>query len=94
MTISYNGCSCDFCYNKFLESYKEAKSKWDQGERKIDFEIYNTSCGDGYCWEMGTNVYVNGLQLNCNGENLEDVTKAILEFLGYEDVSIEFTTQE
>jgi hypothetical protein len=65
------------------------RQKWNHDIREVVFKPYHHSCGDGCCDEYGTNVYVNGFDLNCDGEDAEQVISALIEFLNIENVSVE-----
>lgn len=86
--IFENGCTCEHCAKVSKQTFDAAKEKWDSGEREIIFKPYHHSCGDGCCDTYGTIVYVNGFDLNCDGESAEDVISNLMEFLNIENVVI------
>lgn len=61
---------------------------------KIKFEHWNYQCGDGCCDNYGTNLYLNGKQLEHPnheihdngylGEDIETGLHAVLKELGYQ----------
>jgi hypothetical protein len=83
------GCQCQTCSEHTKQNLKLARQKWNHDIREVVFKPYHHSCGDGCCDEYGTNVYVNGFDLNCDGEDAEQVISALIEFLNIENVSVE-----
>lgn len=88
MGIADQGCGCANCRDKLEKTLSQARGKWEQGCRDIVFEHYQYTCSDGCCDEYGVNVYINGFNLNCDGSDVEQVVRSLMEFLGVEDVNI------
>ena len=88
MGILDKGCNCNYCLEITKQSLKKARDKWNNGERNIILEHYHYTCSDGCCDDYGVNIIVNGFELGCDGENVENVLNGILEFLEFGNVSI------
>jgi hypothetical protein len=57
----------------------------------IELKEWDHTCGDGCCYTYGTNIYVNGEQLeNEDGTNSHQLVKAVLTKLGYTNVRVEY----
>jgi hypothetical protein len=60
-------------------------------ELLIELEEWDHTCNDGCCYTYGTNVYINGEQLeNEDGTSQSQLLKAVLNKLGYTDVRVEY----
>lgn len=94
MGILDQGCQCAACSEDTLKNYQVAKEKWDRGERIITLKSYHYSCADGCCDEYGTNVYVNGFDLNCAGDDIGAVVEGLMEFLGINNVIVDYEYDE
>lgn len=94
MSLLEQGCDCEKCLGNTAKLLDEARVKWENGVREIVFKSYSYYCGDGCCSYDGTNVFVNGFHLDSDGENAESVTKRLMEFLGVENVKIDFEYDE
>jgi hypothetical protein len=55
---------------------------------KITFKEYDSTCGDGCCYDYGMITTVNGEELEFKNTDAETIVKGILEKLGY-NVTIE-----
>jgi hypothetical protein len=53
--------------------------------KKIKIELcdWDSTCGDGCCYEYGTTIKVNGVQLEQDGTETRNAIEAILVHLGY-----------
>lgn len=89
MGLLDQGCTCDHCLNLTKQKLQAARDKWKEGKREIVFKHWHSSCGDGCCDNYGTNVYVNGFDLSCNGEDEEQIIASLMEFLNIDNVSVE-----
>jgi hypothetical protein len=56
----------------------------------IRLEDYDSTCGDGCCYNFGTITTVNGVELPYNNQDTETILRQVLEHLGYE-VDIEYS---
>ena len=62
-----------------------------EDEVLIELEEWDHTCGDGCCLTYGTNIYVNGEQLeNEDGTSSHQLLKAVLTKLGYANVRVEY----
>jgi hypothetical protein len=54
--------------------------------KKIKIELcdWDSTCGDGCCYEYGTKIKVDGIQLEQDGTETRNAIEAILVHLGYE----------
>lgn len=60
-------------------------------ELLIELEEWDTTCNDGCCYTYGTNIYINGEQLeNEDGTSQSQLLTAILSKLGYTNVKVEY----
>ena len=60
-------------------------------ELLIELEDWNHTCGDGCCYTYGTNIYINGEQIEDeDGTNPHQLLKAVLTKLGYTNVRVEY----
>jgi hypothetical protein len=60
-------------------------------ELLIELEEWDHTCNDGCCYTCGTNIYVNGEQLeDQDGTSQSQLLKAVLNKLGYTDVRVEY----
>ena len=60
-------------------------------ELLIELEDWNHTCGDGCCYTYGTNIYINGEQIEDeDGANPHQLLKAVLTKLGYTNVRVEY----
>lgn len=94
MSLLEQGCTCNSCLENTKSLLDEAREQWNSGIRNIVFKPYHYSCGDGCCDNYGTNVYVNGFNLDCDGENAESVAERLMEFLEIDGVNIDFEYEE
>lgn len=70
-----------------LEDYKDEKDE----ELLIELEEWDHTCGDGCCYTHGTNIYINGEQLEDeDGTNPHQLLTAVLNKLGYKNVQVEY----
>ena len=90
MSLLDQGCQCEKCREITKLELIEAREGWLSGNREIVFKPYHRECGDGCCDDYGTDVYVNGFNLNCDGSSAECVVEALMEFLEFDNVVIEF----
>lgn len=60
---------------------------------KLTFKDWDYTCGDGCCYDYGTDVFVNGEEVSTHQSNLEQTLRDVLEHLGYE-VEIEYEDEE
>ena len=51
---------------------------------KITFKEYESTCGDGCCYDYGMITTVNGEELEFGNTDTETIVRGILEKLGYE----------
>lgn len=57
----------------------------DKEKLIIELEYWDHECGDGCCHTYGTNIYVNGKQIeNEDGTSSHQALSAVLTHLGYE----------
>lgn len=56
----------------------------------IELEDWEYRCGDGCCYDYGTNIKVNGELLEQDGYNLPITLEAVLSYLGYKNIEIEY----
>lgn len=62
-----------------------------EDEVLIELEDWNHTCGDGCCYTYGTNIYINGEQIEDeDGTNPHQLLKAVLTKLGYTNVRVEY----
>jgi hypothetical protein len=67
-----------------LEDYKDEKDE----ELLIELEEWDHRCGDGCCYTYGTNIYINGEQIEDeDGTNPHQLLTAVLNKLGYKKIS-------
>ena len=70
-----------------LEDYIDEKDE----ELLIELEQWDHRCGDGCCYTYGTNIYINGEQLEDeDGNKPHQLLTAVLNKLGYTDVKVEY----
>ena len=70
-----------------LEDYKDEKDE----EVLIELEEWDHRCGDGCCYTYGTNIYINGEQIEDeDGTSPHQLLTAILSKLGYTNVRVEY----
>ena len=55
---------------------------------KITLKGYHYQCGDGCCDNYGTDLFLNGKELEADGESVYSSLEAVLKELGY-DVEID-----
>ena len=65
----------------------------DKQKIKLTFKDWDYTCGDGCCYDYGTDVFVNGEEVSTHQSNLEQTLRDVLEHLGYE-VEIEYEDEE
>ena len=51
---------------------------------KIELHSYVHHCGDGCCTDYGTQVKVNGVEMDSHNEDVATIITEILTHLGYE----------
>ena len=62
-----------------------------EDEVLIELEEWNHTCGDGCCSTYGTNIYINGEQIEDeDGMNPHQLLQAVLTKLGYTNVKVEY----
>lgn len=62
-----------------------------EDEVLIELEDWDHRCGDGCCYTYGTNIYINGEQIEDeDGTNPHQLLKAVLTKLGYTNVKVEY----
>lgn len=84
------GCTCPTCLERTKQTLQIARDRWKNGERYIVFEPYHYTCSDGCCDDYGTKVFVNGFDINCNGDDAVSVLAGIMEFLEVDNVEIDY----
>jgi hypothetical protein len=52
-------------------------------EIDLEFEYWEHNCGDGCCYDYGTDIHLNDKRVDFDGISLEVAVKAVLEHLGY-----------
>ena len=57
-------------------------------ETLIELREYQFKCGDGCCDNYGTDVYVNGVELELKNQDTTTIIKQVLEHLGHENVRV------
>lgn len=90
MGILDYGCTCSTCLAKTKLVLQDARDRWNNGEREIIFKPYHYTCSDGCCDDYGTKVFVNGFDINCNGDDAVSVLAGIMEFLEVDNVEIDY----
>lgn len=74
--------------NSWIKDYIEIGL---EDEVLIELEDWNHTCGDGCCYTYGTNIYINGEQIEDeDGTNPHQLLKAVLTKLGYTNVRVEY----
>ena len=61
-------------------------------EVNIELKEYWHDCGDGCCTTYGTIVKVNGVELDCQNEDVDTILQSVFEHLGYK-VNIKRTNE-
>lgn len=56
---------------------------------KVEINDYTYDCADGCCTDFGTQVIVNGVELDLHNQDIGTIVRQILEYLGYEVELIE-----
>ena len=75
------------------EIYKDKMKKTD--ELLIELEEWDSTCGDGCCYNYGINIFINGEQIEDeDGSSPQQLLKAVLNKLGYTDVKVEYKYDE
>lgn len=70
-----------------LEDYIDEKDE----ELVIELEDWNHRCSDGCCYTYGVNIYINGEQIEDeDGTSSHQLLKAVLNKLGYTNVTVEY----
>jgi hypothetical protein len=70
-----------------LEDFIDEKDE----ELLIELEEWDHTCGDGCCYTYGTNIYINGEQIeDKDGTSSHQLLKAVLNKLGYTNVQVEY----
>jgi hypothetical protein len=70
-----------------LEDYKDEKDK----EVLIELEEWDHRCGDGFSYNKGVDIFVNGEQIEDeDGSNPHQLLKAVLNKLGYTNVLVNY----
>jgi hypothetical protein len=90
MKILEQGCTCDSCLEATKQCLQEARERWKNGDRHILFEPYHYECGEGCCSDWGTRVFINGFKITSDGDNTESAVEALMEFLEFDGVNIDF----
>jgi hypothetical protein len=57
---------------------------------KIKITDWNHTCSDGCCTTYGTNINIDGVDLECQNQDVSTILRNVLEHLGY-NVDIETT---
>jgi hypothetical protein len=66
-----------------------------KGEKmNIELRNWEWECGDKCCYDWGTKLIIDGNKLLNDTSNDEDVIRAILEYVGITDFSIEVTDED
>jgi hypothetical protein len=55
---------------------------------KIELKGWSYTCGDGCCSEWGTDILVNGKELEGNGGDVKDTLEVVFKELG---INVEIT---
>lgn len=85
------GCGCHHCRESTKKQLEDARENWKNGERKIVFRSFVHNCAEGCCTDYGVAVYINGFEvLSHNGEDVDYVVEALMEFLEVDNVSVEY----
>lgn len=50
----------------------------------ITFHEWDYTCGDGCCYDYGTDIIINGVQIDTSHDDPEHVIVTVLEHLGYD----------
>lgn len=75
------------------EIYKDKMKKTD--ELLIELEEWDSTCGDGCCYNYGINIFINGEQIEDeDGSSPQQLLKAVLNKLGYTNVKVEYKYDE
>ena len=75
------------------EIYKDKMKKND--ELLIELEEWDSTCGDGCCYNYGIDIIVNGERIEDeDGTNPDQLLKAVLTKLGYTNVKVEYKYNE
>lgn len=56
-------CECNSCTELEEQRRLKALDKWNSGIHEIEYKDWEYTCGDGCCYEYGTNVFINGYQI-------------------------------
>jgi len=51
---------------------------------KIEIDHWDHNCSDGCCYTYGTNININGVDLEIQNQDIETQIEQILKHLGYE----------
>ena len=75
------------------EIYKDKMKKTD--ELLIELEEWDSTCGDGCCYNYGINIFISGEQIEDeDGSSPQQLLKAVLNKLGYTNVKVEYKYDE
>lgn len=56
----------------------------------INLEEWDSTCGDGCCYNYGTTIHINGETLPEDGHSPHNLLQAVLNYLGYKDVNVNY----
>ena len=60
-------------------------------ELLIELEDWDSTCGDGCCYNYGINIFINGEQIEDeDGSNPHQLLTAVLNKLGYTNVQVKY----
>lgn len=86
----------DYIYEEPNEDLKNVAYQYNSKLKKnkellIELEDLSPTCGDGCCYTYGTNIYINGEQIEDeDGTNPHQLLKSVLTKLGYTNVRVEY----
>lgn len=78
---------------KFKEEFRQwflKRNRETVKNIKITLTDWTHECGDSCCTTYGTNVNINGVDLECQNSDVQTILEEVLKHLGY---SIEITTE-
>ena len=82
-------CNCQKCSEIDKKEREVALEKWNNGVRDIKINHWEWTCGDGCCYDSGSDLYVNGCLLGDISGGYQYTILSMMDFLGYTDVYIE-----
>lgn len=50
---------------------------------KVIITEWTHNCSDGCCTTYGTNININGVDLECQNQDVETILRNTLDYLGY-----------